>query len=137
VTVTEDQDGVQAAVDVAAGKPGEQVGVALILGRDGLTATLQPRPQPGELVGRPGQPDPDGARGVAGGEVSRAVGGDPEPRVDMAPAAAELKFRLGYHLSVHCVPSLRCGPAVAVPAGPPLAGPASGWRRAAVRVRPR
>ena len=66
VAVAEDQDGVQAAVDVAAGKPGEQVGVALVLGRDGLAAALEPGPQPGELVGRADQPDPDGPRGVDG-----------------------------------------------------------------------
>jgi hypothetical protein len=59
VAVAEDQDGVQAAIDVASGEPGEQVRVPLVLGRDGLAAALEPGPDPGELVGGADQPDPD------------------------------------------------------------------------------
>lgn len=137
VAVAEDEDGVQAAVDVAARKAGEQVRVALALGCDGLAAALQPGPQAWELVGGADQPDPDGARGVAGGEVGRAVAGDPEPRVDVTAASAEFKLRLGYHLSVHCTPYLASGPAAVVPTAGRSAWSAAARPRPGVRVPPR
>ena len=129
-------DGVQAAIDVAAGEPGEQVGVSLVLGRDGLAAALEPGPKPGELVGGADQPDPDSPRGVEGSEVGGAVVGDPESRVDVPPASAELELRLGYYLSVHCVPSLPNGAAAAALPVPLLAGRAA-RPRAVVRARHR
>jgi hypothetical protein len=80
------------------------VRISLVLGWDGLATALEPAPQAVKLVGRADESEPDRCRSPLDPQSGGAVCCDPESRVDMTRAAAELKRRLIENFGVHYLP---------------------------------